>query len=171
MKQYLEVGSVINKRGLRGEVKIECYCDSPEVLCSIKELYLDSEGKKRIKVLSSNSYKGYVYIKFEGISNVEDADKLRGMTLYADRKSIPVDENRVFIDDIIGLQVYNADTGKIYGKLTEVFNHGASDVYTVSSGEKDYYIPAVPEFVVSVNVKKGIAVRPIPGMFDDAEEI
>ena len=99
MKQYLEVGSVINKRGLRGEVKIECYCDSPEVLCSIKELYLDSEGKKRIKVLSSNSYKGYVYIKFEGISNVEDADKLRGMTLYADRKSIPVDENRVFIDE------------------------------------------------------------------------
>ena len=41
MKQYLEVGSVINKRGLRGKVKIECYCDSPEVLCSIKELYLD----------------------------------------------------------------------------------------------------------------------------------
>lgn len=171
MKKYLEAGAVINKRGLKGELKVDSYCDSTEVFCTIKVLYLDENGEKPVKVLSAKEYKGFAYIMLEGITTPEQADRLRGTVLYADRDSIPIDDGGYFIDDLLGLTVYDADSGKIYGKVTEVFNSGASDIYTVNDGEKNYYLPAVDEFIVDVDFDKGIAVRPIPGIFDEAERV
>lgn len=171
MKQFLEAAQIINKRGLRGEVKVDCYCDTPDALCEIKTLYLDENGEKPVKILAAKPYKGFVYLTIEGVNTVEAADKLRGKLLYADRCDIPIEEGSYFIDDLIGLDVIDADNGKIYGKITDVFNRGASDIYTVNDGNKDYYIPAVEEFIVETDIEKGVYVKPIPGMFDEAEQV
>ena len=171
MKQYLEAGQVINKRGLKGEVKVDCYCDTLETLCEISTLYLDDKAERPVKILAAKPYKGFVYLTIEGINSVEDADRMRGKTLYADRCDIPVDEGCYFIDDLIGLEMIDADTKKVYGKITDVFNSGASDIYTVSDGAKDYYIPAVDEFIIETDLEKGVFIRPIPGMFDEAEQL
>ncbi len=171
MKKFLEAGKIINKRGLKGELKVDSYCDSPEVLCGIDTLYLDSEGTKPVKVLSAKLYKGYAYLMLDGINTAELADKYRNTLLYANRDTIPVDEGSIFIDDIIGLTVYDADTKKEYGKVTDVFNRGASDIYTVTKDGVDYYLPAVDEFITEIDIENGIFVRPIPGIFDDAEQV
>lgn len=171
MKNYLEAGCIINKRGLKGELKVDCYCDTVEVFCTLDTLYLDDEGKKRVKVLSAKSYKGYAYIFLDGVCTPEAADELRGTVLYADRESIPVSEGGIFIEDLIGLSVIDADSGKEYGHITDVFNSGASDIYTVTKDGKDYYLPAVPEFIVSIDIEKSVRARPIPGIFDEAEQV
>lgn len=171
MKQYLEAAQIINKRGLRGEVKVDCYCDSLEVLCDIKTLYLDENGEKPLNVLASKPYKGFVYLTIEGVTSSEEADRMRGKILYADRNDIPVEEGSFFIEDLLGLDVIDADSGKVYGKITDVFNRGASDIYTVNDGTKDYYIPAVDEFIIETDLEKGVFIRPIPGMFDEAEQV
>ena len=171
MKKYLEAGKIINKRGLKGELKVDSYCDSPEVLCDIETLYYDGDGTKPVKVLSAKIYKGYAYLLLEGVNTAEQADKLRNALLYADRDTIPVEEGGVFIDDIIGLTVYDADTNAEYGSVTDVFNRGTSDIYTVEKDGKEYYLPAVAEFIINIDTEKGIFVRPIPGIFDDAEQV
>ena len=171
MKEYLEAGKIINKRGLGGELKVESYCDTPEVFCDFEKIYLDANGKDERKIQSVKLYKDWVYIKIDGVSTAEDADRLRNRLIYANRKDICIDEDSIFIDDILGLDVIDADNGTVYGKLEEVFNRGASDIYRVVNGSKEYLIPAVDEIVIEIDIEKGVFIRPIPGLIDDAEEI
>lgn len=171
MKEYLEAGKIINKRGLAGELKIESYCDSPQAFCSFTRIFLDSSGNDMRKVISAKLYKEWVYLKIEGVSTAEGADRLRGKTIYINRNDMVIDSNSIFIDDILGLDVIDADSGRVYGILDEVFNSGASDIYRVVNGDSEYLIPAVDEFIAEIDVEKGIFIRPIPGMIDDAEEI
>lgn len=171
MREYLEAGKIINKRGLGGELKVESYCDYPDVFCDFDKIYLDEDGKDERKVLSAKLYKEWVYLKIEGVTTAEAADSLRNKIIYVNRNDIEIDEDSVFIDDILGLDVIDADNGTVYGTLDEVFNRGASDIYRVVNGNKEYLIPAVDEIVVEIDVEKGIFIRPIPGLIDDAEEI
>ncbi len=170
-KKYLECCKVINKRGIHGELKAECYCDSVNSLDNVKKLYLDEDGNACFNVISIKNYKGFLYIKLEGINDVMSADKMRGKSLYANRDDIEIDENSHFIADLIGLDVIDADSGKVYGTLDDIFNHGASDIYSIVNDGKEYLIPAVSEIVIEIVPEKCILVRPIPGMFDDAEEL
>ena len=171
MKEYLEAGKIINKRGLSGELKIESYCDSPQAFCSFKRVFLDRDGKDERSVISAKIYKGYVYLKIDGVSDPEEADRLRGKSLYIFRNDVHIGEGRIFIDDIIGLQVKDADTGEVYGVLKDVFNSGASDILSIDRNGKEYLIPSVDEIVVSIDTESGVLIRPIPGLIDDAEEI
>ena len=171
IKEYLEAGKIINKRGLAGELKIESYCDSPQAFCSFQRVFLSPDGTDKREVLSAKLYGGFVYLKLEGITTAEQADKLRGRILYIHRNDMVLDKDCVFIDDILELPVLDVDTGVGYGVLKEVFNRGASDIYRVVDGSKEYLIPAVSEIVVRIDPENGIYIRPIPGLIDGAEEI
>ncbi len=172
LKEYLEAGKIINKRGLGGELKIESYCDSPEAFCAFTRVFLSPKGEDERKILSAKLYNEYAYIKLSGVTTAEEADKLRGHLVYIHRDDMDIDEDSVFIDDILELTVYDADTGVKYGVLKEVFNRGASDIYrVVSPFGKEYLIPAVDDFIDRIDVETGIYIRPIPGLIDDAEEI
>ena len=171
MKQFLEACEIINVRGLKGEIKVDCYCDSLDVLCDIKTLYFDENGTKAVKVTSAKTYKGFAYLMLEGVTSADEANKLRGNILYADRDDIPVEEGGVFIEDLLGLYVIDADDGRVYGTIKDVFNSGASDIYTVTKDGKEYFFPAAAEFIDRIDIENGVFIRPIPGMFDDAEEI
>ena len=50
MKEYLEAGKIINKRGLNGELKVESYCDSPDVFCDLEKIYLNEDGTDERKI-------------------------------------------------------------------------------------------------------------------------
>lgn len=169
--QFLECGRVINKRGINGELKLECYCDSPESLKDVKILYGDVNGNKSYKVISVKGYKGFIFLKLDGISSPEDADLMRGKTLFVSRDDISIDDDSFFIADIIGLDVKDAATGVVYGKVKDVINYGASDIYVVSDGEKDYMLPAIDDIIEEIILESHILINPIQGIFDEAEEI
>lgn len=171
MKEYLECGKIINKRGIGGELKVECYCDSTSSINSAKVLYTDDKGNTPYKVISIKSYKGFLYIKLEGIDSAEKADEMRNVVLYVSRNDISKSSDSVFIADIIGLDVIDIDKGTVYGKVTDVSNYGASDIYTVKSKNSTHMIPCVKDIVIKIDTERGIYVKPIPGLFDEAEEI
>ena len=168
---YLECGKIINKRGIAGELKAECYCDSPASLFGAKKLYGDENGTVEYDVISIKEYKGFMYIKLRGITRAEQADLMRGKSLYASRDDINVDDDAFFIADLIGLDVCDADNNKVYGKIKDVINYGASDIYVISDGKNEYMLPAVSDMIVDIKIDEKVLVRPIGGIFDDAEEI
>ena len=168
-QKFLECLKIINKRGIAGELKAECLCDGIDALENIKTLYTDPHGKNEYKVISIKGYKQFIYIKLCGITTASLADSLRGVILYADRNDIKIDENSVFIADLIGSEVIDADTGKVYGVVEEIFNRGASDIYRIVNGKNEFLFPAVKEFVVKAEPGEPILIKPIPGMFDEAE--
>ena len=105
------------------------------------------------------------------MSTPEEADLLRGKYLYVDRDDIDLSEDEVFIADIIGLDVIDANTGRVYGKIKDVVNYGRYDTYVIKGADKEYMLPAVDDFLDRIELDKGVFVTPIEGLFDDAEEI
>lgn len=165
--RYLECGKVLSTHGVGGAVKAEPWCDTPTVLAKIKTLYKKSNGEYvAIKVEKSSVFKSNVIIKFENINSVEEATLIKNQILFAAREDIKIKEGSFFIADLIGLDVIDADSGKIYGQISDVTNYGASDIYTVKTASGECMIPAVDEFIVKTDIDKGVYVRPIEGMFE-----
>ena len=167
MEKYLEIGKILNTHGVRGTVKIDPWCDKPSVLVSQKAVYLKkADGYYPLNIVHASSNGTLVLASFEGITTVEEAAKLKNTIIYAERSSIPVPEGSHFIVDLIGLDVINADSGKVYGKIANVLP-GAHDIYEIDTPSGKAYLPAVAEFVDRVDLESGIYVRPIKGIFDE----
>ena len=162
-KQYLETGKIVNVHGLKGEVKVYPWCDSPEVLCQFDVLYTN-KGTVPMEVQSSRIQKNMVLIKFKGIDTIEQAEELKNKVLYIDREDVELEEGTYFIQDLIGLQVFDADTNEYYGVLSDVLETGANEVYTIKNEElhKEFLIPAIPDVVVSTDIKGNrMTIRPL----------
>lgn len=168
MKQYLEAGKIRNTHGVKGAVKIEHWCDDATVFTSLNNIYVKhDELYKRYKLLSSSVMgDGTIIAHLEGIETFEDAARLKNIVIFADRKEIPEQSDRVFIADIIGLPVIDADTNITYGNLKDVQSGAAQELYVIQTENGDKLMPAVKEFIVSIDCDKGIFIRPITGLFD-----
>ena len=167
LRQYLECGKVVNTHGIAGGIKAESWCDQPEILSSLNQVYFLKSGVYiPIKVMRSAVQKRFVLLWLEGINDIDKAEALRGTVLFADRNDMPLEEGDYFIADLVGLSVIDVDSGRVYGTVSEVFNSGASDIYTVKTPEGERMIPAVGEFIKRIEIEKGIFIRAIEGMFD-----
>ena len=125
--QYLEVGKVTNVHGLMGEVKVQPWADSPEFLCQFKTLYVD-DAHFPMTVQRARVHKNMVIIKFEGPTDVPSAMALRGATLYIDRADAKLPEGAFFLADIYGLEVRDAASGAVLGKIADVLTLPANNV-------------------------------------------
>ena len=154
MKQYLEVGKVTNVHGLMGEVKVQPWADSPEFLCQFKTLYVD-EAHFPMTVQRARVHKNRVIIKFEGPTDVPSALSLRNAILYIHREDVKLPEGSFFLADIYGLEVRDAASGEVLGKIADVLTLPANNVYVVKGGPRELMIPAVPQFIAETNVEGG----------------
>ena len=170
LKQYLEAGKIVGTHGVKGELRVEPWCDSAGFLAQFHTLYWD-RGAVPVRVLSSRPHKSLLLVRIEGVNTVEQGDALRGRILYLDRRDARLPEGRWFIQDMLGLSVRDADTGKCYGTLTDVLQTGANDVYQVTApGGREYLIPSIPQVVVRRDPEHGIMlIRPMKGIFDDED--
>lgn len=170
-KEFLETGKIVGTHGVRGELRVECWCDSPQVLTEFSTFYYD-EGRERVDVESARPHKGMVLLKLKGVDTVEQGDALRGKVLWLKREDYPLKPGQVFLQDLMGLSVIDGNTGKLYGVLTEIIPTGANDVYRIRNGEgKEFLFPAVEHMIQEIDVDGGkMLVLPIPGIFDEEGE-
>ncbi len=170
LKQFLEAGQVVGTHGVRGELRVQPMGDSPEFLVRFRTLYLD-QGRTPVRVRSARVHKNIALIALENVNSIDDGERLRGRILYLDRNDARLPKGRYFIADLMGMQVSDADDGRIYGKLTDVMQTGANDVYEITDDAgKTYLMPAVKQMVIDVNIEAGeMKIRPVAGIFDDAD--
>ena len=167
-KQFLECGIIIITHGVRGDVKLESLCDSPEVLASLERVFVLENGNYReIEVKHASVFKQFVLATLEGIDDMDKAIAMKGTTLYASRDDFELGEGDFFIADLLGLPVIDNIDGKVYGKIKDVVNRGASDIYVVTTPAGERMIPVVDEFVKKVDLESGIYVETIPGLLSD----
>lgn len=168
-KQFLEIGKVVATQGIRGEVRVQYYCDSAEVICDFDTLYFD-KGNTEISVLRAYPHKNIVVMKIDGYDTVEKAQTIIGKILYMDREDAELEEGLYFIQDIIGLMVKDVDTGVEYGKITDVYQNGASDVYSIKKDGRELMFPCIDEVVIKTDIEGGeMLIRPLKGLFEDEE--
>lgn len=160
-QKFIEAGKIVNTHGVRGEVKIMPWLDSAEFLCGFKTIYID---EKPVKMTGAKPHKGCVIAGLEGVCDVNAAMALKNKLIFIDRQDAKLPEGGYFLVDIIGKPVRD-EAGNELGKLVDIMERPASDIYVVKSdGGREYLIPAVPEFVISASPENGLVVRLIEGM-------
>ncbi len=159
-QEYIEAGRISNTHGVAGEVKIEVWLDSPDFLKKCRRIFV--EGRE-FKIVSAKTHKGFLIAKLEGVGDINAAMSLKGKTAHILRRDAKLPQGAYFIQDIIGAKVLD-QKGREIGRLTEVLERPASNIYVVQ-GSEEHLIPAVPEFIMSTDPDAGIiTVRLIEGM-------
>lgn len=119
-KQFLEAGRIVGTHGVRGEMRVEPWCDSADFLKKVKTLYFDG-GKTDAGLLSSRVHKSLLLVRLKGVESATQADLYRGKILYLDRNDVRLPKNRYFVEDLIGLHVIDDATGAEYGTVQDCF--------------------------------------------------
>ena len=168
-KDFLETGEIVGTHGVRGEMRVNPWCDSPAFLKKFKKLYLDEKGEKSLDIKSAREHGNVALITAEGIDTVEKAQAMRGKVLYIKRDDARIPKGNYFIAELIDCTVYDADDESVvYGIITDVSMTGANDVWHIEKDGKEYLIPAIKDVVIDVDVEEGvIKIRPMKGIFDD----
>ena len=170
LKQYLETGEIVGTHGIKGELRVHPWSDTPDFLCDFKTFYLDEKGINSIKVKSSRVHGNIVLIKIDGCDTIEAAEKMRGKILYIKRSDAKLPEGRSFVQDIIGCEAIDVDTKQVYGVITDVITGIANDVWTVEKDGKEYLLPAIDDVVIKKELQyEKIYIRPLKGIFDDED--
>ena len=154
MKQErINVGTIVNAHGIRGEVKLNPVGFDPAFLAEFDRFCI---GGKETEVLSSRVHKTVLLLTLPGVEDMDAALALKGKTvaIYADDVALP--EGEYFDVELEGCAVLDDATGEEIGKLTRVLHYPAHKVYEVK-GSREYLIPAVPGvFIASVDIDAGV---------------
>jgi len=158
--EFIEAGEIVNVHGLKGEVKVLCWLDDPEMLCEFDRCRI---GGKEYEMEQVRVQKTCNLVKLSGIDTVEVAQKMRGKTVELYREDI--DDEVIFAAELIGMDVI-AD-GERIGKITEVLDYPGNSVYVVK-GQYEYMIPAVSQFILDTDMEENVMqVKLLEGMRSD----
>ena len=158
--QFVEAGEIVTTHGVRGEMKVLPWVDSPEILCEFDRCRI---GGVEYNIESCRIQKSCNLLKVEGIDTMEAAQAMRGKTVELYREDI--DEDVIFAAELIGVEVF-AD-GECIGKIKEVLDYPGNSVYVVK-GKYEYMIPAVKSFILMTDVEDNrMEVKLIEGMRSD----
>ena len=132
MQEYFEVGQIVNTFGVKGLLKVKHFTDDIERFEELKTVYICKKNEmKKVEIEEVKYHKNMVLLKVKGIDDMTEAEKYKGLFLKIDRKDAKkLPEDTYFIADLIGLEVYT-DEGELLGRVDDIFNSGANDVYVV----------------------------------------
>ena len=158
--QYIEAGEIVNTHGVRGEVKVLCWLDDPEMLCEFDRCRIDG---KEFTMEQVRVQKTCNLVQLKGIDTMEKAQLMRGKTIELYREDI--DDEVIFAAELIGVEVFCE--GQSIGKIKEVLDYPGNSVYVVR-GEHEYMIPAVKQFILDTDMDGNrMQVKLIEGMRTD----
>ena len=118
IKNFLEIGEIVGTHGIRGEMRVNPWCDSPDFICKFKTLYYDSNGSCAVQVKSARPHGNIVLLTINDVDSVEKAQKLRGKVLYMKRSDARLPKGKYFIAELIGCKVFDADNEEIVKKVS-----------------------------------------------------
>lgn len=164
-EKMLELGKVVNTHGIRGEIKIQPWCDDPGIFDELAYLYI---GGRRYEVLRTRFHKNCEIVAVEGIETIDDAEQLRNQIVTIEREMLgELPEGTYYIADLEGLTVRTAE-GEVLGTIDEVIKTGSNDVYVLKSPrKKPVLIPVIDQVVREVNLEEGyVLVELMEGLID-----
>lgn len=159
---FIEAGEIVTTHGVRGEIKVLTWLDSPEDLCDFDRCRID---ETEYEIQSCRVQKTCNLVKLSGIDTMEAAQAMRGKIIKLYREDISDDV--IFASELIGMEVYAQEM--LLGELVDVLDYPGNQVYVVR-GEHEYMIPAVKAFVHSTDLERNrMEVSVIEGMRSDED--
>ena len=163
--EMIKIGRIVNAHGIRGEVRVQPRDGDPAFLTRFKTFYIDGQP---VSPTANHVHKSLVLMKFPDVDDMNTALTYKDKDLYIRRTDAHLPDGECFDDELLGMAVYNADTGEALGELTAVESYPAHKAYPVK-GRKEYLIPAVKDvFIKSVDLDDDrMEVHILEGMATD----
>ena len=154
-EERIKIGKIVNTFGIKGELKVYPYVD---YIDELSKIYIDN---KEYTLSKSRNKKNVVIIKIKGLDDINLVEDFKNKEIEIDRVDLPkLKEGEYYIEDLIGLDVYT-DEGKLLGKLDDIFNTGANDIYQVNN----ILLPAIPDVIKKIDIEnQKIIVHIIKGL-------
>lgn len=166
-KSRLRIGKIGKTHGIKGELRINSLSDFPDRFEGMTEVYVNDD---LMEIKSVRYQNDVVLMAFKGIETREEAAALTGRYLLVDREdAVQLEEGEYYTIDIIGLEVYDRETGNHLGTVTDVLSTGSNDVYVTKptvNGQKDILIPALKTVVSEIDIDGGRMVVTLPEELD-----
>ncbi|MGI6491636.1 MAG: 16S rRNA processing protein RimM [Peptococcaceae bacterium] len=163
--EFIRIGKILKSQGHRGAVRVLPLTDFPDRFLDMKLARVRvPDGYKVIEytIEDVRPHGKFMTIKFKEINDMDMADRLRGSYIEVSRQElVPLQEDSYYIFDIVGLSVYDAAENYL-GKITDVLQTGANDVYVVETGGKPLLLPALKGVVREVDLQGGRMLVDLP---------
>ncbi len=165
--ELIKAGKIVNTHGIRGEVKIDVWMNAPGELCALSQAYY-ADGSALV-FERARVHKNQAIVKISGVDDIEGAEALRGREIYIEKTPESLAEGEYYIEDILGLEVLDADTGARYGRITDVYTGVANDAYEIEltgTGRRVLF-PVIKDVIIETDIGNGtLKIRPLQGMFE-----
>lgn len=167
MKEYLELGQIVNVRGLKGEVKLNSFAEDDSVFETLKTVFVKKKNEMLEKQIEKVSYtKNQVVLKFKDCNSIDEAEALRNTYVLVKKEDLgELPEGVYYLADLIGLDVYTEE-GELLGIVEDIYSTGANDIYVVKNEEgKEKLLPGIDEVIKNIDIDLGkITVHLIEGL-------
>lgn len=165
---FLQVGKIVNTHALQGEVKVVSNSDfKEERFKKGSQLYIDFNGEYiEVVVATHREHKGADLLKFKHLNSINDVEKYKGCALLVSGEDLEeLEENEFYYFEIIGCTVKSTE-GEEIGKITEILETGANDVWVVKRpNQKDALIPYIEDVVKFVDIDaKEVIIEVLEGL-------
>ena len=169
---HMAVGRIVGSHALNGELRVELHTDFPERFAAGETIFLGTALSRRV-IERARDHKGMILLTLAGLTERTEAEELREEWLFIpDSAALPLPEGEYYVHDIVGLAVLD-EGGLAVGRVTDVLQTGANDVYIISPApginrDKELLIPAIAEVVQRVDLAvRTLTIRLIPGLLDE----
>ena len=171
---YLLLGRILRPHGVVGEIRMSINSDFPERFVELEQVYLGTSPEDPkptpIQLKKVRFHQSYALVTFQGISDRNEADTLRGKYVLIDMDhAVPLEEDEYYLYQLIGMEVFTVDEQAL-GSVREVLETGANDVYVLDSPKYgELLIPAHSETIVDIDIDKNRIVVNLPdGLLPEA---
>jgi 16S rRNA processing protein RimM len=165
--RFVTIGRVTKPHGVHGEVRVIPLTDLPKRFTWLKHVYVGETQPRRVAVLGARSHQDFVLLRLDGYVTRESAEELRNQILQVpEEEAIPLEEGEYYLFQAIGLQAIT-ENGDRLGRVTEILETGANNVFVIAGDSHDYLIPDIPEAIREVDIENGrLIVRLMPGLIE-----
>lgn len=165
--ELIECGKIVNTHGVKGDVKIMPYADTPNEVAALKKIYIGKD-RTEYKVISGRVQGECVLMHLENVNDMDTAMLLKNRLIYMVKDLSKLKPGQYYIVDLIGVTVTDFETGEEYGEITDVYTGIANDAYEIKLKDgRQLLFPAIKDVVKSVDIdKKVMKITPLQGMFD-----
>ena len=145
------VGAIAGAFGVQGEVRLKSFCAEPSDIAKYTPLTTE-DGKRSFTLRLTRPVTGGLGARLSGVATREDAEALKGVTLWALRDALPsLPDDEFYHADLIGLEVVDTG-GAVLGRVRAIFDHGAGDILEVVGGKDVLLLPFTRTVVPTVDL-------------------
>ncbi|MGI6175301.1 MAG: ribosome maturation factor RimM [Christensenellales bacterium] len=148
------IGLIVRPHGVKGMLKVLPLTDDPSRFMDLDHVWVEKAGKHtEYPIVQASTSRGMVYVQLEGIDRCDLAETLRDCYLCVERKNaVALPQDTYFIKDLLECSVEN-EQGFVYGRVKDVLQTGANDVYIVGNGQREWLLPAIKKVIRSVDIQ------------------